>query len=129
MSYKHIKAADRIVIATLLDERRTNTYVARRLGVDRSSIGLEITRNGDKSRPEVVNPVTRSKILDIDGRKLRGSGFTKTKYKAIDCHQLPQSIDVVTHPWHYTTSFRECHDRSNLCGESASHNLRHPRRH
>jgi IS30 family transposase len=86
VSYKHIKAADRIVIATLLDERRTNAYIARRLGVDRSSIGREIVRNCDKPRPEVANPVTRSKILDIDGRKLRGSGFTKTKYAAIDAY-------------------------------------------
>lgn len=84
MSYKHIKPEDRIVIAALLDENRSKAYIATRIGVDRSSIGREIARGSTKPRPEPVKKVARPKILDIDGRKFRGSGFTKTKYKAID---------------------------------------------
>ncbi len=86
MSYKHISAEDRIVIATLLDESRTKAYVARRLGVDRSTIGREIKRNASKLKHKAAKLVARPRILDIDGRKSRGSGFTKTKYAAMDVY-------------------------------------------
>ncbi|MES2971649.1 MAG: helix-turn-helix domain-containing protein [Patescibacteria group bacterium] len=83
MSYKHINSQDRIVIDTLLSENRTKAYIARRLGIDRSSIGREIIR-GSKPKPKNTKHVVRPKIIDMDGRKLRGSGFTKTKYEALD---------------------------------------------
>lgn len=81
MSYKHLKTEDRIVIATLLDESRNYNYIARRIGVDKSTICREIKRNSNRFKhPKAV---ARPAILDIDGRKHRGSGFTQDKYSAI----------------------------------------------
>ena len=78
MPYKHFNSEDRIVIATLLAESCTKAYIARRLGVDRSSIGREIARGSSKPKPKVTKQIVRPKILDIDGRKFRGTGFTGT---------------------------------------------------
>jgi transposase, IS30 family len=84
VSYKHLSSEDRVVIATLLEESRTDAYIARRLGVDRSSIGREIVRGSSKPKPKVRKHLARPKILDVDGRQLRGSGFTKTKYEVLE---------------------------------------------
>lgn len=83
MSYKHLKTEDRIVIATLLDESRNYNYIARRIGVDKSTICREIKRNSNRHRFKHPKVVPRPAILDRDGRKHRGSGFTKDKYAAI----------------------------------------------
>lgn len=86
MSYSHINSEDRIVIATLLDELCSKTYIARRLGVDRSSISREIKRNSARPKPKATKPITRPKILDIDARKFRGRGFSGDKYKALNTY-------------------------------------------
>ncbi|MFZ2544389.1 MAG: IS30 family transposase, partial [Candidatus Saccharimonadales bacterium] len=101
MSYKHISAEDRIVIATLLDESRTKAYIARRLGVDRSTIGREIKRNASKLKPKAAKPVARPIILDIDGRKSRGSGFTKTKYAAMNTYNQAIAKQVRNNRFYY----------------------------
>ena len=101
MSYKHIKPEDRIVIATLLDESRNKAYIARRLGVNRSSIGREIARGSAKPRPKQIKPIVRPKILDIDGRKFRGSGFTKTKYEALSSYNKALSKQATRHKYYY----------------------------
>lgn len=101
MSYKHIKPEDRIVIATLLDESRTKAYIARRIGVHRSSIGREIARGSAKNQPKPAKPIVRPKILDVDGRRLRGSGFTKTKYEAIDVYNKALSRQTTEQKYYY----------------------------
>lgn len=83
MSYKHIKSDDRIVIDTLLLESRTNTYIAERIGVDKSTIGREIKRNASKKKLKHPKSVIRPAILAFDGRQLKGSGFTKIKYEVL----------------------------------------------
>lgn len=83
MSYKHISAEDRIVIDTLLSESRNNVYIARRLGVDKSTIGREIKRNACKRKLRHPPFVPRPTLLDYDGRKQRGSGLTKEKYQVL----------------------------------------------
>lgn len=50
MSYKHLKPEDRIVIDTLLLESRDYSYIAERLGVNKSTISREIKRNGVKRK-------------------------------------------------------------------------------
>lgn len=82
MPFKHITAADRVKIATLLEEQRTNSYIARRLGVNRSTIGREIARNQIKPKPEIVALPTRPAILDTDCRAFRGRGIAQDKYEA-----------------------------------------------
>lgn len=101
MSYKHIKPEDRIVIATLLDESRSKAYIARRIGVDRSSIGREILRGSTKPKPKTTKPIVRPKILDIDGRTLRGTGFTKTKYEALDDYNKALVRQITKHKYYY----------------------------
>jgi IS30 family transposase len=101
VSYKHIKPEDRIVIATLLDELCTKAYIAQRLGVHRSTIGREIVRNSSKQKPKVSGPIARPKILNIDGRKLRGSGFTKTKYEALDTYNKAVAKQRVKNKYYY----------------------------
>jgi IS30 family transposase len=100
VSYKHIKSEDRIVIATLLDESRSKAYIAQRLGVDRSSIGREIARNASKPKPTATKVVIRPKILDMDGRKLRGSGFTKTKYETLDAYNKAVTKQVAKNKYY-----------------------------
>lgn len=87
MSYRHINAEDRTKIATLLDEGRDDSYIARRLGVHRSTIGREIARGSTKPKPKRKRPPKVPEILKIDGRKLRGTGFTKDKYQAQETHK------------------------------------------
>ncbi len=101
MSYKHIKPEDRIVIDTLLSESRTKAYIARRLGVDRSSVGREIARNSGKPKPKPSKAVARPKILDMDGRRLRGSGFTKTKYEALATYNRAMAKQAVKNKYYY----------------------------
>lgn len=84
MSYKHLNSDDRSVITTLIGEGRNYTYIANKLGVDKSTISREIKRNKIRSKPrKQILPEVPS-ILTVDGRKFRGSGFTKTKYEARD---------------------------------------------
>jgi len=101
VSYKHISSEDRIVIDTLLSESRTKAYIARRLGVNRSTIGREIKRNASKSKPKGSQPLARPKILDVDGRRLRGSGFTKTKYEALDTYNKTMAQQAIKHKYYY----------------------------
>lgn len=82
MSFRHITAADRVTIATLLEEERTNSYIARRLGVNRSTISREITRNQLRPKPRPAAPPTRPAILDTDCRHYRGRGMAQDKYEA-----------------------------------------------
>jgi len=101
VSYKHINSEERIVIATLLEESRSKAYISRRLGVDRSSIGREIKRNGTKQKPRTGTPLVRPKILDIDGRKFRGSGFTKDKYAAIAAYDAAVALRSAKNKYYY----------------------------
>lgn len=101
MSYKHITSEDRIVIATLLAENRTKAYIARRVGVDRSSIGREIARGSSRPKPKVRKQTTRPKMLDIDGRTVRGSGFTKTKYEALDRYNKAIAWQTTKNKYYY----------------------------
>jgi len=82
MSFKHITADDRIVIGTLLDEEQTYSYIARRLGVHRSTVGREIHKNQIKPKPQALIIPTRPKLLDIDCRHKRGTGLAQEKYEA-----------------------------------------------
>ena len=101
MPYKHITSEDRVVIDTLLAEFRNNAYIARRLGVDRSSIGREIARNSIKSKSKASKPITRPKIHSVDGRKFRGSGFTTTKYEALDAYSKALSEQAIKYKYYY----------------------------
>ena len=80
MSFKHINADDRSVIATLINEQRTNSYIARRLGVNRSTISRELKRNQLKSRLKSKS-LLKPSILDIDCRHYRGNGLAQNKYE------------------------------------------------
>ena len=83
MSFKHITAEDRSAITTLLQEQRTPAYIARRIGVNRSTIGREIKRNQTKPQPvQLAQLPARPAILDIDCRHKRGSGLAQDKYEA-----------------------------------------------
>jgi transposase, IS30 family len=83
-SFKHITAEDRTKIATLLDEQKTNSYIAKRLKLHRSTIGREIKRNQINPRPNNQPPPERPRILDTDCRHFRGSGRAKDKYEAME---------------------------------------------
>lgn len=83
MSFKHITAEDRSAIATLVGEHRPYSYIARRIGVNRSTIGREIGRNQTKPKPvRFVQPPQRPALLDVDCRHSRGSGLAQDKYEA-----------------------------------------------
>jgi transposase, IS30 family len=101
VSYTHIKRDDRIVIAILLDEQRSKSYIARRLGVDRSTVGREITRGSTRNKPKVVKAISRPKILDVDGRTRRGSGFTKEKYEVAAAHKQALAAQVTESKYYY----------------------------
>lgn len=101
MSYKHISSEDRIVIDTLLAESRSKAYIARRLGVDRSSIGREIARNASKPKPKTSKQVVRPRILDVDGRSLRGTGAVKAKYEALDTYNKALAKQAVKNKYYY----------------------------
>ena len=101
VSYKHINSEDRIVIATLLDEARNYSYIARRLGVHRSSISREIARNATKPKPSSTRLIVRPKLLDIDGRKFRGSGLTKTKYEVLSIYNKALSKQTKNNRFYY----------------------------
>lgn len=80
MSFKHINAEDRSAIAILIAKQRSNSYIARRIGVHRSTIDREIKRNQINPRPK---PYSRPPILDIDCRHKHGSGLAQDKYEAV----------------------------------------------
>lgn len=87
MSYRHINADGRTKIATLLDEGCDDAYIARKVGVHRSSIGREIARGSTKPKPKRRRLPKAPEILKIDGRKLRGTGFAKDKYQAQETYE------------------------------------------
>lgn len=82
MSFKHLTAEDRSVIATLLGEQRSNNYIARRLGVNLATIGREIKRNQMTSPSPIQDEPPRPAILAIDARHTRGSGLAQDKHEA-----------------------------------------------
>jgi transposase, IS30 family len=102
MSYRHLNRDDRIVIATLLDEQRSKSYIAQRLGVSRSTVGREITRGSAKIKPKDSPPPVRPKILDVDGRSRRGTGFATDKYEAVVAHKMQCSTYIAKHRYYYT---------------------------
>ena len=101
MSYKHLKSEDRIVIATLLDESRDYSYIARRIGVDKSSVGREIKRNSGRRKLKQPEVVPRPAILDYDGRSSRGSGLTKHKYAAIAAYNTAVTEAAKSNKYYY----------------------------
>ena len=82
MSYKHITSDDRVRIATLLNEARNQSYIATRLGLSRSSISRELSRNAQQYRRTPVPLPAPPAILSIDGRRARGSGLAQDKHEA-----------------------------------------------
>lgn len=81
MSYKHITVDDRLVITTLINEQRTNSYIANRVGVNRSTIGREILRNQQRPKPQRINKPVKPAILSTDCRHARGKGLAQDKYQ------------------------------------------------
>lgn len=84
MSYRHLTSDDRVRIATLLDEQNTAAYVARRLGVHRSTVSRELSRNKTKDKPSEQPLPERPLLLDTDCRHTRGSGLAQEKYEALE---------------------------------------------
>lgn len=82
MSFKHLTAEDRVSIATLLEEQRNNSYIARRLGIHRATVSREIKRNLTKPKPRQLALPVRPTILDTDCRQYRGRGIAQDKYEA-----------------------------------------------
>jgi IS30 family transposase len=82
MSYSHLTSDDRVRIATLLDEERSQNYIARRVGVHRSSISRELSRNKQKDRPKPLALPEPPTLLGTDCRHARGSGLAQDKYEA-----------------------------------------------
>jgi len=99
--YKHLSAEDRIVIDTLLEETRSQTYIAHRIGVDKATIGREIKRNARKRRLKHPKVVERPALLDYDGRKNRGSGLTKKKYEAIAAYDVAVARQTKQNKYYY----------------------------
>jgi len=112
MSFKHITAEDRSAITTLLQEQRTPAYIARRIGVNRSTIGREIKRNQIKPKPVPLAQLpTRPAILDIDCRHKRGSGLAQDKYEAADAY-AKQASEARRHNSYYVA--REANKRATV---------------
>lgn len=82
MSFKHLTAADRGSVATLLGEARSCAYIARRIGVDRSTISREVRRGSNRPKPHRQPLPARPALLSIDGRSRRGTGFAADKQAA-----------------------------------------------
>lgn len=82
MPYKHLTAKDRTTIETLLGEARNYAYIARRLGVDRSTISREFSRHGRQPKPRQQPLPVRPAVLSVDGRSKRGTGFASDKHEA-----------------------------------------------
>lgn len=101
MPYKHINSDDRIVIDTLLSESRDNVYIARQIGVDKSTISREIKRNASKRKLKHPKVVSRPAILSFDGRTRRGSGLTKDKYEAIAKYNQAVTTQVQMNKYYY----------------------------
>lgn len=104
MSCRHLNSEDRIVIDTLLAEARTHTYIAERIGVDKSSIGREIKRNSSKRKLKHPKLVPRPEILDFDGRSLRGSGLTKEQYLAIASYNEALAEQTKSNKYYYAST-------------------------
>jgi IS30 family transposase len=101
MPYKHITVEDRSTIATLIAEQRSNSYVARRIGVNSSTISREIKRNQAKPKPDrFAKPPQRPALLDIDCRHKRGSGLAQDKYEAASLYET-QASEVKRHNRYY----------------------------
>lgn len=81
MSYCHLTKDDRTVIATLRTESRTQSYIARRVGVDKATIRRELARHAGKARPALQPLPPRPVLLDTDCRHARGSGLAQEKYQ------------------------------------------------
>lgn len=62
--YRHLTLADRVEIEKLLDLGHTNAEIARRIGVNRSTIGREITRRSWQPEHDHANlrPYLRNKL-------------------------------------------------------------------
>lgn len=101
MSYKHLNSDDRIVIDTLLVESRSNTYIADRIGVNKSTISREIKRNSIKRKLKHPKSVIRPVILDFDGRKLRSSGLTMDKYEVIALYNKAVAAQTKVNKYYY----------------------------
>lgn len=93
MSYCHLTSDDRVRIATLLDEGNTQSYIARRIGVHRSTICRELSHNKKREKPKPVPMPERLALLDIDCRHVRGSGRAQDKYEALEHYK--QSVREV----------------------------------
>jgi IS30 family transposase len=103
VSYRHINTEDRIVVAALLEEERSYSYIARRIGVHKSTISREIKRNARKPKPQRNNKPKKPEILTLDGRKSRGSGLTKLKYEAIDEYRNKLYIFKSNNKYYYSS--------------------------
>ena len=82
MPFKHLTAADRTTIAVLLSESYNNASIARRLGVNRSTVGREVNRNSLRPKPRQLPMPPCPAILSVDGRSKRGTGFASDKHEA-----------------------------------------------
>lgn len=82
MSYRHLTVDDRVGIATLLEEHRNQSYIARKIGVHRSSVSRELARNKARDKPVQTPLPERPAILDTDCRHARGKGLAQDKYEA-----------------------------------------------
>ena len=109
MSFKHITAEDRSIVATLINEQRRSSYIARRLGVDRSTISRELNRNQIKPRPVIQAQPPRPAILDVDCRHKRGSGKAQDKYEAATVYSR-KLLEAKQHNRFYTS--REANKRA-----------------
>ena len=92
MSYRHLTSDDRVRIATLLDESNTQSYIAQRLGVHRSTISREVSSNKAREKPVAQPLPVRPVLLDTDCRHVRGSGLAQEKYEALE--QFSRAVRV-----------------------------------
>ena len=84
MSFRHINAEDRTIIEILISEQRTKSYIARKLGVNCSTIVREIERNQIKPKVGSMKPPPKPSILSVDCRHYRSSGLAQDKYEVAD---------------------------------------------
>lgn len=87
MSYCHLTSDDRVRIATLLDEGNTQSYIACRIGVNRSTISRELSNNKARNKPTPLPLPERPALLSTDCRPMRGSGLAQDKYEAQERYQ------------------------------------------
>lgn len=109
MAYSHLTSDDRVRIATLLDEERSQSYIARQVGVHRSSISRELSRNKQKDKPKPLGLPEPPTLLGTDCRHARGSGLAQDKYEAQDNYK--QAVREVRHANRYY-NVRYAHKRT-----------------